>query len=95
MQNTIEVKLSASRSISFTAHHGHVQVIAEGGFIHPAELAEAKKAALQKLADATGTAYEYYEPRRDPANPGRNYQTRLIRRPDEGRCPLDELTDER
>ncbi len=50
----IEIRLSAGRSISFTAHHGHVQVIAEGGFIHPAELAMAKREAAQRLADAAG-----------------------------------------
>lgn len=80
---TITVELSAGRSVAFTATNGRLRVIAQG-FITPREMAEAKKAALQKLADATGTAYEYYEPRRDPS--GRAYQTRLIRRPDERRC---------
>ena len=85
----IEIRLSAGRSISFTAHHGHVQVIAEGGFIHPAELAMAKREAAQRLADAANAPIrdnsETYEPRRDPS--GRAYQTRLIRRPDEKEVP--------
>ena len=61
MQPTITVDLSAGRSVAFTATNGRVQVIAEGASSIRG-IGEAKKAALQKLADATGTAYEYYEP---------------------------------
>lgn len=86
---TITIELSAGRSVAFTARNGRVQVIAQG-FISPREMADAKRQAIQKLADGAGAPIQdggtTWTPRRDPSNPGRSYQTRLLRRPDEGRC---------
>ncbi len=77
---TITVEFSGGRSVAFTARNGRVQVIAQG-FISPREMAEAKKQAIQKLADGAGAPIhdegETYTPRRDPTQPARHYQTRL------------------
>ncbi len=93
MQKTpvsVTIPLSGNRSVTFTALNGRVQVIGQG-YIHPCEIASAKLSAIQKLADVACSTIrdggEIYTPRRDPANPGRNYQTRLLRRPvGGGRC---------
>lgn len=85
---TITVEFSAGRSVAFTARNGRVQVIAQG-FISPREMADAKRQAIQKLADGAGAPIQdggtTWTPRRDPS--GRAYQTRLIRRPDEKEVP--------
>jgi len=86
--SSVVIPMSAGRSVRFTAANGKIQVIAQG-YVTPRELAEAKLEAIQKLADAAGGALrdggETYTPRRDPGQPARNYQTRLLQRPGGGR----------
>ena len=80
---SVTIPLSAGRSVTFTAKGSSVQIVSQG-FVTPRELSEAKQAALQKLADQSGRAYEEFTPRRDPGQPARNYQTRLLQRPGRG-----------
>ena len=89
MQSSVTIQLSAGRSIQFYAKGGHVRTVVQG-YILPREMADAKRVAMQKLADERGDVIQdgskTWTPRADPSRPaGCRYNTRLYPVPG-GRC---------
>lgn len=80
---SVEILLSGNRSVRFTAVGNHVQAVATG-YVTAREIAEARPAALQRLADENGVEIpdgaEVYQPRMfEPGRPaGVRYNTRLL-----------------